>query len=369
MPAPAAGSQQFLRTREIMDMLAAHGEDAQQMRFAGSPQVSIRPFAVGDVAATAAAALPDPNELDGLAGRRAALAFGRVTETGPTQVVSAEADATSVQIHQLIADHLIAQTGRPEGWRVACPMPPRLAPLLAAAVEPPTCEGGNPPWTGRQRFMIAVNTANGAIKLPVLADVTLSQSVVVAIRPISRGSIITAADIAVQQMDSAQAASARRTPMESVGDLIGMETGRPIQVGEVIYSDQVKPPLLVKRGESITVIAEGGGIRVRTIALARQDGTHGELVQLESLETKERYDARVVGLRTAAVLSATQSAVDGSSPEAAARAAARGQLKRDVEAFRRLLPADAAPPAEQERAVAAFRKFLESDGRQNAQPR
>ena len=71
--------------------------------------------------------------------------------------------------------------------------------------------------------------------------------------------------------------------------------------------DQVRAPLLVRRGDEITVVARGGGIRVRTQAHSRQDGARGDLVQVESLDTGERYDARVIGLREAAVFAATPS--------------------------------------------------------------
>jgi flagella basal body P-ring formation protein FlgA len=80
-----------------------------------------------------------------------------------------------------------------------------------------------------------------------------------------------------------------------------MEAARVIQAGQVIFSDDVQAPLLVKRGEEVTVYARGGGIQVRTLARARQDGARGELVPVESLETRERYDAVVVGLRAAVV--------------------------------------------------------------------
>jgi flagella basal body P-ring formation protein FlgA len=59
--------------------------------------------------------------------------------------------------------------------------------------------------------------------------------------------------------------------------------------------------VLVKRGEVITISSQAGGIRVRTTARAREDGARGDLVQVESLETRERFEVRVVGPREAAV--------------------------------------------------------------------
>ena len=69
----------------------------------------------------------------------------------------------------------------------------------------------------------------------------------------------------------------------------------------MLLADQVQAPILVKRGDLITVTSQSGGIRVRTSARALHDGAHGDLVQVESLESREKYDARIVGPREAAV--------------------------------------------------------------------
>ena len=37
-----------------------------------------------------------------------------------------------------------------------------------------------------------------------------------------------------------------------------------------------------------------------------QDGSNGDLIQVESLDSKQRYDARVVGLREASVFAPTR---------------------------------------------------------------
>jgi flagella basal body P-ring formation protein FlgA len=111
-------------------------------------------------------------------------------------------------------------------------------------------------------------------------------------------------------------ATNRRAPVTSIEQLIGMEASQPIAAGDVIFTDKIQAPVLVKRGEIITVVSQVGSIRVSTTARARQDGSRGELVQLESLETRETYDARVTGRREAAVFVARSMAVadNGYSP-------------------------------------------------------
>ncbi len=61
--------------------------------------------------------------------------------------------------------------------------------------------------------------------------------------------------------------------------------------------DDLRPPLWVHRGDVVTVYANTAGIRIRTTARARDDGSQGELVAVESLLDRSTYYARVSGIR------------------------------------------------------------------------
>jgi flagellar basal body P-ring formation protein FlgA len=114
-----------------------------------------------------------------------------------------------------------------------------------------------------------------------------------------------------------------------VEKLIGMEARQAIQAGDIVFTDQVQPPIVVKRGDVITVTSQSGGIRVRTSGRATHDASRGELVQVESLGSREKYDARVVGPREATVYAISRPA----APEPVKRAdntARRPGVHRDA---------------------------------------
>jgi flagella basal body P-ring formation protein FlgA len=173
---------------------------------------------------------------------------------------------------------------------------------------------------------------------------------VVAVRAISRGAIVTAADVELQPLERAPVASGRRAPFYDVNEIIGLEAARAIQPGEVIFSDQVRRPTLVKRGESVTVVVQGGGIRVRTTARAIQEGSQGDLVQVESLDSKEKFDARVIGLREVGVLAPARDLSNASTPRPSTAALP----------FRRYM--QAAQDQDAVRETAAFRKYQLQNG-------
>jgi flagella basal body P-ring formation protein FlgA len=105
-------------------------------------------------------------------------------------------------------------------------------------------------------------------------------------------------------MPSPPTATGRRTPVTNLDSILGMQARQSIQAGQVIFNDQVQQPVMVKRGDVVTVSAHSGGIRVRTTARARQDGVNGEIIQVETLERRERFDVRVVGPNQTAVFTA-----------------------------------------------------------------
>jgi flagella basal body P-ring formation protein FlgA len=305
MPAPAPGTQRFLRKREVEDLLTAHGEDISQLRIDGAVQVAINTpdgSAGRDVVpATASHAARSMN-------RHAAILAGHEEPIGNPQSANAASNDLRRELRRIISNYIDARTGQAGGWRVTCDVPARHLAKLDSASSPPACSGGAAPWTGRQQFLISFQTAEGAVQFPVYTEIAPPIApVVVALQPIARGAVITASDVELQALESVPTAASRRAPVTSIEQLIGMEARQPIAAGDVIFTDKVQDPVLVKRGEMIKVVSETGNIRVTTEARARQDGSRGELIQLESLETREMYDARVTGYREAAVFTAMSS--------------------------------------------------------------
>jgi flagella basal body P-ring formation protein FlgA len=307
LPAPAPGTQRFVRLREIQDMLAAQGENIGQMRFGGADQVAIQSPAAVHSTKVQAPAGGKPN-------RQAALLVGQMQVSSPEAPVAGpkltEADAERLrgELNELIKEYLSLKAGQAEAWRVTCIVPDRFLETLMTARTEPKCSEGREPWTGRQRFVVSFTTAKGNVQFPVLADVALATQAIVAVRPIERGGVITAAHVQLMTVDYAPARSDERVPLDSLDKVIGMEAREAIRAGEMVLSNQVRAPLLVKRGEELAVTARNGRIRVQTFARSLQDGARGDLVQVETLDKKDRYDVRVTGTREALVFSPTRPA-------------------------------------------------------------
>jgi flagella basal body P-ring formation protein FlgA len=299
MPAPAPETERFLRKREVADMLAANGVEVGDIHFTGSEQVAISAM---NKLQTVSYQESSSSAAGSTTNRHAVVPAGGQTEPSAAKFGDGQATDCKNELCRVISDYLKTKSGKSEIGTIDCSVQDRQLAQFAQATAAPVCSGGSDPWTGRQKFTLAVVTPTGPAQITINADVAEATTpLVVAKRAVARGNVITAADVEVRTLEPAAKNAGRRAGFESIEKLIGMEAKQQLQQNEIVYSDQVHSPVLVKRGELISVSSRSGSISVRTSAKAVQDGSKGDLIQVESIDSKQRYDARVVGLREASV--------------------------------------------------------------------
>jgi flagella basal body P-ring formation protein FlgA len=86
-------------------------------------------------------------------------------------------------------------------------------------------------------------------------------------------------------------------------DVLGREATRQLDAGQPVDARSLRQPVMVRRNEVVAVLAKGAGVKVRTSAKALEDGSLGDLINVETVEQKikQRFTARVVGLQEAEV--------------------------------------------------------------------
>jgi flagella basal body P-ring formation protein FlgA len=255
-PSPAGG-QRFVRLREIQDLLLMRGVNLADLRFSGAAQTAV------------------------LSGAPMA---EQTRSLSPAVVKTAGRQASDA-----IAGYLREQVPGSGAWHTEVAFDPRQARLVATAGGAITVRGGAAPWTGVQHFQLAVTTADGTVEIPVDARVALPQTVVVATRAIARGTTIGPTDVALQRAEGGEASDA----LHSLDEVAGKEASQTIAAGKMLDRGMVRAPLAVRRGEIVTVYARASGIRVKTIARARDEGSVGDLIAVESLQDRKPYYARV----------------------------------------------------------------------------
>ncbi|MEM6798962.1 MAG: flagellar basal body P-ring formation chaperone FlgA [Planctomycetota bacterium] len=322
MPAPAPGTMQIVRAEEIRDLLVAQGMTATDLRFAGAARILVSSPADEEAASASTPAGSDsvpmlmtPDILERpLASLRPApqqqTGYRLVSEAPPRrprfrrQPTDSELDKLKANLQEAINAYLRETTGEANLQALSLDLLSRNASSLAQAQGPIRVAMTGEPAIGRQRFLVSFTTADGPVRFPVYSEVQVATPVVVASRPIARGATITAADVRLMPLAEGQRLRGNELAMASVDEAIGKEAGRSIRPGQPLTDANCLAPMMVRRGELVEVIAGGGGVRIRRTLKARVDGRLGETIEVETMEDKQRLQARVVGYRELAVVAA-----------------------------------------------------------------
>lgn len=282
-PSPSGSRQRWVRLREIQDLLLSRGVNLAKHRFSGSSQVAVA---------------------------------GLETVSAKRQLPPSDSDAARAEyrIRQAVLEHIgpqhFDQSESPMAagaWIVQTDLAPDQVRLIADPRNRIWLGGGAAPWTGRQRLEVTVQTRGGQVRFPLQAVVSAPPATVVAARLLPRGTILRAADLEFRR-DLPQEKLARGFSL--IEEVIGKEVTQAIAEGKMVESKMVRSPLLVRRRDVVTVAARNGGILVRTYARARDDGSLGDLIAVESLQNREAYFARVSGTREVEVYARSVRAPD-----------------------------------------------------------
>lgn len=125
--------------------------------------------------------------------------------------------------------------------------------------------------------------AGGSVRVGVL----VRRATFVARNPIVRGTSVT---------DDLFTREDRWLPpsVEPAGDsAIGQVARARIGGGEVIARADLESPIIVKRGELVTVDCISGGFMVRSTARATEPGREGQVISFQSLNSKNTFRARM----------------------------------------------------------------------------
>ena len=263
-PAPPPGRRRFVRLREIQDLLLLRGINLVGHRFSGSSQVEITAPSTPARQVTA-----------------------KSKSVSPTM-----AERTRRRLREAIVQYLNNRVSDSRLWPVEVDPDRSQIELLSNGTRI-SVGGGSPGWIGDQQFEVGVDSPDGPVRLTLDAKVTVPQAVVVTTRSLARDTVILASDV---RLATDVPVKEQVGAFQSIDQVVGQQVLSAIPAEKVLRQDHVRPPLLIRRGDVVTVYARSTGIRVRTNARAKENGSLGELINVESLLERKTYLARVSGI-------------------------------------------------------------------------
>lgn len=163
------------------------------------------------------------------------------------------------------------------------------SPHLPACVQPEPFLP-NPGASPLGRVTVGVRCGSQHRKVRYMqAQVDVIGQYAVAARDLARDTRITP-DLLRQQSGNLGELSSRTLVQKDA--IIGKITRRPIRSGSTFQTQDVRAPLMVKRGDVVTVVARGSGFRVSREGKAMENGSQGEQIRVR-FDRREILDARV----------------------------------------------------------------------------
>ncbi len=277
-PAPVRGNLWQLSCREIQDVLALRGVNLASHRFSGASTVAI----------TAADGPPSPSPREDRPVGNATI--GRATDL----------------VRRAILQCLEHEGAPADAWAVQPSLDTQQARLIAESSSELSIVPLADLAQGEKPFEVTLRGVGRSQSLRISARIAAAPACVVLAEGLTRGATIQAAD--VREVPLPELLRGQSGYFARAAEVIGLETAQTIAAGQPLRSDMLRRPLLVEKGRIVTVYSRSAGVRVRVEARARESGSLGDRVVVESLADRQTFVARVSGIREVEVHAASNRA-------------------------------------------------------------
>lgn len=276
LPSPKSGQAKKLRAREIQDAIAQRAPECVAWTIAGASEVSVR---------RRVATTPEPQQ---------------VVRPKSQSVSPAAGDRARNELEEAILAYIKERLGN-DAWQVEVELNEQQLAILASA-KSLHVTGGRYLDDERVQFRVEAETDAERATWTVDARVTLPPMMVVARRNLDRGELVAEEDV---ELVRAAASPGMLKPYQNLEDVVGKETTRAIPAGQPITEPSVRATLLVQRGQVVTVYSRCGGVQIRVTGRAKENGSLGELVPVEAINSRETFHARVSGPQEVEIFAAS----------------------------------------------------------------
>jgi len=150
-------------------------------------------------------------------------------------------------------------------------------------------------WIG-QRSLVLVRYQDGQARerVHVSVKIGLYQDVVVMARTVAARAVIRPEDVSAQRLLLHEPVG---TTFQRSDEVTGQRTVRALSQGTIVRVRDVAAIPLVFRGDAVTVLVHGPGFVVRCLGRAKEDGMRDRVIEVQRLDSRETFMARVVGPR------------------------------------------------------------------------
>ncbi len=145
---------------------------------------------------------------------------------------------------------------------------------------------------GKTTLLVQVVDSGNVLKeIWVKAYIKVFQDVVLPVRNLKRGHIVSQNDLYAGRKDLSRLSLGVLTDPD---DVVGMELKRAVSASSFFRDSMLDYPILVERGKVVEIFFELAGLKVTTKGVAKEKGSRNELVKVENLSSKKVIFGRVI---------------------------------------------------------------------------
>ncbi len=188
------------------------------------------------------------------------------------------------ELHIVLDESLEATVKRLSGWKWGVTVEP-LGPLPPGRIVSPL---SIPPGTGSATLRFADDRGS---ERALAIRLSWSQPAVVTLRPLERGAVVSASDVAIREVRVM-----RSQPLASaLEEVVGRRLGKNLSAGEPILLNSLSLSPIIQRGDSVIITVRRSGFLIEVRGEALDAGAEGESIRVRNLQSRSVVQAVVVG--------------------------------------------------------------------------
>lgn len=133
----------------------------------------------------------------------------------------------------------------------------------------------------------------------VRLNIKMFKEVVVAAKSILLHEVFSNDSVKLEHLEISRLPHGFLTDLNKV---VGLSARRTISPGMVLSSTMLDKPVLVKRGDKVTIIARVGGTEITAPGQAMQDGSEDQIIRVQNLNSQKIVSAKIIDASSVLVI-------------------------------------------------------------------
>jgi flagella basal body P-ring formation protein FlgA len=149
---------------------------------------------------------------------------------------------------------------------------------------------------GDTSWLVTITANEKSQRVRIVGTVRAWSEQLVLTRPLNLRQTISEADFEVKRV---LAEKLSRDPLATKDQAIGQQAARELRVGTILTGKMLAPVEFARAGQLVTVLMRRGGVEVKSVATALQNGAGGDSIKVKNETTNQVFQVTLTGQQTA----------------------------------------------------------------------